>query len=494
MLIHPDRQRFEQIRARWEAAQQSEDEVANMVGRRISQQPTSREAPRDGSNKFRRTISQGLAFISNPLSQRKTTPGRQTAHRTSVAVTAATINTCAPSSPRHTERSTTETGPPNKADSNTTNLQPDATPKTVPRSRTLSFLPRPVDPTLRAMPSKIPAPSPPPQGRRVSSPRQYILHHAPLQERHVVVKQECRERCATSPSKVVVRSRTTPSLHKAADPPQLAHSKNPKPAGYKALGAMPVAPKHTLQENISANKRSSQQLPQILEKTPRHESLATPTPLRSNTEKDLHRKILGTPNGLGGMWRSSRALAAANHEIRDYMPPLYWAGRFQARYDQWRTEAMASTLNLDSEFCSEDQLSQCGLEEEKLAVCYIFAQLQSLCLTEQAADSLWEFEVRYRQDHKLPAAHFFHPPRKHNDQTTPKGALGRAVRKLTPRKSSLVNLLKGKSLGKADEVMAHGRLEQHRESLSDDARSYHVLNIVPDTRGHRKSEKETEAH
>lgn len=71
------------------------------------------------------------------------------------------------------------------------------------------------------------------------------------------------------------------------------------------------------------------------------------------------------------------------------MPPLYWAGRFQARYDQWRTEAMASTLNLDSEFCSEDQLSQCGLEEEKLAVCYIFAQLQSLCLTEQAADSLW---------------------------------------------------------------------------------------------------------
>lgn len=318
MLIHPDRQRFEQIRARWEAAQQSEDEVANMVGRRISQQPTSREAPRDGSNKFRRTISQGLAFISNPLSQRKTTPGRQTAHRTSVAVTAATINTCAPSSPRHTERSTTETGPPNKADSNTTNLQPDATPKTVPRSRTLSFLPRPVDPTLRAMPSKIPAPSPPPQGRRVSSPRQYILHHAPLQERHVVVKQECRERCATSPSKVVVRSRTTPSLHKAADPPQLAHSKNPKPAGYKALGAMPVAPKHTLQENISANKRSSQQLPQILEKTPRHESLATPTPLRSNTEKDLHRKILGTPNGLGGMWRSSRALAAANHEVKSH--------------------------------------------------------------------------------------------------------------------------------------------------------------------------------
>jgi hypothetical protein len=45
-----------------------------------------------------------------------------------------------------------------------------------------------------------------------------------------------------------------------------------------------------------------------------------------------------------------------------------------------------------------------------------------------------------------------HPPRKHDDPATRKGALGRAVRKLTPRKSSFVNLLKGKGWSKGEEV------------------------------------------
>jgi hypothetical protein len=71
------------------------------------------------------------------------------------------------------------------------------------------------------------------------------------------------------------------------------------------------------------------------------------------------------------------------------MPHLYWAGRFQARYDQWRTEAMASALNLNTNLRPDDGLSQCSLEQEKLAACYIFAQLQNLCLTDEAADSLW---------------------------------------------------------------------------------------------------------
>jgi hypothetical protein len=44
-----------------------------------------------------------------------------------------------------------------------------------------------------------------------------------------------------------------------------------------------------------------------------------------------------------------------------------------------------------------------------------------------------------------------HPPRKHEDQATNMGAFGRAVRKLTPRKASLKNLLKGKGWGKGEE-------------------------------------------
>jgi hypothetical protein len=56
------------------------------------------------------------------------------------------------------------------------------------------------------------------------------------------------------------------------------------------------------------------------------------------------------------------------------------------------------------------------------------------------------------------------PPRKHDDETTPKGAFGRAVRKLTPRKSSFVNLLKGKGWGKADETKPDDTPEQPVET------------------------------
>jgi len=45
---------------------------------------------------------------------------------------------------------------------------------------------------------------------------------------------------------------------------------------------------------------------------------------------------------------------------------------------------------------------------------------------------------------------FDHPPprnRKHDNTIPQQGPIGRAVRKLTPRKSSFVNLLKGKGWG-----------------------------------------------
>jgi hypothetical protein len=57
-----------------------------------------------------------------------------------------------------------------------------------------------------------------------------------------------------------------------------------------------------------------------------------------------------------------------------------------------------------------------------------------------------------------------HPPRKHDDQTTPKRAFGRAVRKLTPRKSSFVNLLKGKGWSKGDEEKPQDMPEQSIET------------------------------
>jgi hypothetical protein len=73
----------------------------------------------------------------------------------------------------------------------------------------------------------------------------------------------------------------------------------------------------------------------------------------------------------------------------------------------------------------------------------------------ERTDAVQVFESRYRKDNKLLGNPDYpmQPPRKHDDQGTQnKGAFGRAVRKLTPRKSSFVNLLKGKGWGKGDEA------------------------------------------
>lgn len=59
-----------------------------------------------------------------------------------------------------------------------------------------------------------------------------------------------------------------------------------------------------------------------------------------------------------------------------------------------------------------------------------------------------------------------HPPRKHDDPAARKGAFGRAVRKLTPRKSSFVNLLKGKGWGKGEEGEPQDVPEQSIETSS----------------------------
>ncbi|KAF2000122.1 hypothetical protein P154DRAFT_599554 [Amniculicola lignicola CBS 123094] len=132
-------------------------------------------------------------------------------------------------------------------------------------------------------------------------------------------------------------------------------------------------------------------------------------------------------------------------KVRDYMPALWWAGRFQSRYDQWRTEAMRAAV--DQSYTPEDLLGHFHLDQEKAVATFIFRQLHELCETSIAQDSLYEFEYRYRQQNGLVVGNVL-PPSLQNPPSeivTPKqGTMSRAMRKLTPRKNSLVNLLKGK--------------------------------------------------
>lgn len=90
-------------------------------------------------------------------------------------------------------------------------------------------------------------------------------------------------------------------------------------------------------------------------------------------------------------------------QVKDYMPALYWAGRFQSRYDQWRTEAMQVELNPD--YHMKGPLAHCNVHQENVAACHIFLQLRELCLSHQAADSLW-VSTSLVQDKSLSAVCF----------------------------------------------------------------------------------------
>ncbi|CAN9145978.1 unnamed protein product [Alternaria alternata] len=131
---------------------------------------------------------------------------------------------------------------------------------------------------------------------------------------------------------------------------------------------------------------------------------------------------------------------------------------------------------LNPDYQPDGLLGQCKLNQEKLAACYILGQLRDLCTSDQAADSLWEFEYRYRKDHKLLGNQLDIPLmslRKQEDNTTSVGAgagagpFGRAIRKLTPRKASLVNLMKGKGWNKFDEAKSEDAAERNQETESE---------------------------
>lgn len=668
MLTHPDPQKFEEIRARWEAAQPGDAKAAVEMGRKAPPQPAEGDAQETGGSRFRRKLSYGLAFISNPLAQRKTTPGRHGASNAALTVdvpgpmTSDTV-TIGSSAARSSTRHGQSAGSPVKGKATAshkdlgTSLARDATTTALSRSHTTSFIPRPVRADssasikapgnitttqqsaeiLSAKPSKIPSPSPPLSVRRRSSPRAYIpLYKSPAQTPNTKLDshQQLANFSTGDTAVLAIRSQTTPNLVNVIQSPSPAHRISARKSALKKPTTSPsTSQESTLQENVPINQRTTQTRPRIHEASSRRQGLSaptyvaarkslgshtplrqnkqlnrgspltarkqpksnlgpqtpttsrvvssvqptdtqqsmttltshinaitqprllgplnapTPTPItvdhvpvvpalpRSNTEEDMQRKDIGKLSGLGGIWRSSRALAAANPEVRlprsntfhdfgisneecppvppipekyripslsnlsqplqvhsqipgqpqqhsnmtsnqalcepipeensdlyednpsgakfqysfekrpddpeshgeaetttfpsrstterpptnpgtaashneikrpwslfeqqyansadvepylqvgDYMPPIYWAGRFQSRFDQWRTEALTAQLN--PKHRAVGLLAKCKLDQEKLAACYIFAQLRDLCVNDQAADSLW---------------------------------------------------------------------------------------------------------
>lgn len=157
-------------------------------------------------------------------------------------------------------------------------------------------------------------------------------------------------------------------------------------------------------------------------------------------------------------------------QVKDYMPELYWAGRFQSRFDRWRTEAMTAMLHPEETHEASGPLSQCSLDDERKATVLIFMQLRDLCTSTQAADSLHvnilsrphalapltspqEFEYIYRKAHRLLDSSLDLPPslRKPADHSA-KGPIGRAVRRLTPRKTSFANLFRGRGWSRSEDA------------------------------------------
>ncbi|KAF2747938.1 hypothetical protein M011DRAFT_24957 [Sporormia fimetaria CBS 119925] len=175
-----------------------------------------------------------------------------------------------------------------------------------------------------------------------------------------------------------------------------------------------------------------------------------PITLASKCSRSLKRPRSCSTTALESLY----ANAETRFQVKDSMPAAWWAGRFQTRYDQWRTEAMTSEL--DPTYRRLGTLGGCKLSQERAAACYVLLGLRELCVTNKAMDSLWVFEYKYRRDHGLLDSMPEYPTRSSSKgavTATPRqgGPFGRAVRKLTPRKSSLVNLLMGKGWNKAEE-------------------------------------------
>lgn len=339
MLTYPNRQKFEQIRAQWETAQSPGDQ--KMVGRKEKQivNQSVHSERNGGGSKFRRKLSHGLSFISNPLSQRKTTPGRQTLQDQPFGLSSNTIHSATtaslppsnnPLSPERDSYPLDRTNGPSVRHTPSTNnddtaqiVDPDATPKPLPHSRTMSFIPRPtrsnselsmaepdsseakscitnlaVDSQVGTAPTKIPSPSPPRNGFRRASPRQYKHFHTIQQEKHIAAGAAFAAASAQSPSKASIRSYTTPNLVKGTAVSQPHFMMPRKPATQHRLSSSSGV-RSFMKENTPTGRRDSQQLPQ-------------------NQQKDLRRTSFipkGSPPNRRSLGPSS-ALAQSKQPIR----------------------------------------------------------------------------------------------------------------------------------------------------------------------------------
>jgi hypothetical protein len=269
MLTYPDRQKFAQIRAQWELAQPLSSSPLTMAGRKeraIGHVPSTTDAANAGPSKFRRKLSYGLSFISNPRTQRKTTPGRPvpgagdvSLHNNSIEKANTVERFGEPNNTLSPIPSPTKvtSAPSQLSATQSLNLNSEAeigrcnnlttTPNPLPRSLTMSFIPRPIKdecdspaiqtassstahpppfslsapcPPARPPPTKIPNPSPPQDDTlRRNSPRQYIRQNSTQQEKHIATGVALAG-TSPSPSKASVRSYTAPNLHKIYRPPQ----------------------------------------------------------------------------------------------------------------------------------------------------------------------------------------------------------------------------------------------------------------------------------
>ena len=99
---------------------------------------------------------------------------------------------------------------------------------------------------------------------------------------------------------------------------------------------------------------------------------------------------------LPGLPCDNKTLAAYLHkhladnlssQITTYMPPAWWAGRFTAKLDIWKTSA--ARAEVDPTFRPQGPLCDIPLSQEKVAANFIFFQFREMCATNEAADSLW---------------------------------------------------------------------------------------------------------
>lgn len=286
-----------------------------MVGRREKQTPhhiIHDEAQHNSGNKFRRKLSNGLAFIS--FTQRKNVSARQLSSNASLALSVSSTTTSSTAILDHTAL----LSPFDDLTSATSSIDPPAPllegacaskvhqpPASLPRSRTFSHIPRPVkaegetkstinkdgldqvaqDTTMvdskPLSPTRIPTPSLPRSKRRVSSPRQYLPVNPTLQEKATVYRQSFAETPNYALPKTAVRSQTTPNLTQAVDASVSANYMAPRRPGLKRLLASPAVHKPVLMENIPTGQRVAPRNSQTHDKLGKRESLAMP-PAASN--------------------------------------------------------------------------------------------------------------------------------------------------------------------------------------------------------------------